>query len=188
VQRWGGDCGEVWEGGGVKTTEQETVHEIPVKGDNYYKWLFDNANAGDRSSARDMLETFVACADQGMEIPRPIIEYLMYAFNNYLSDKSEGDKNALALSKYLLLAPPTGRKKGSVNKFHQPLVVVSRYWLYQKRDGLSATEAKLKVAEELKISVKTVEKDNTECSAIRDWPIHELDANSHLAAESHLKK
>jgi hypothetical protein len=172
----------------VKTTEQETDVEIAELDDNFYKFLHEKAKAGDRSSARFMLGTFVANANVQIEIPRPIIEYLMYAFNDYLSDRSEGDKDALALRKHLLLAPPTGRKKGSGNKRHQPVVVVSRYWLYQKRDGMSATEAKKKVSVELAISEKAVEADNTECSAIRDWPIHELDANSHLAAEPLLKK
>lgn len=156
--------------------------------DDYYQWLHDKAKGGDRSSALAMLDAFVGKATYQMEIPRPIVEYLMYALGNYLADRSEGDADAFALRRFLLLAPATGRPKGSKGKKHQQSVAVSRYWLYRKRDGMSATKAKEKVAEELGISVKTVEKDNTECSAIRDWPIPQLEQWSHLASESLLKK
>jgi probable addiction module antidote protein len=178
----------VKKGGLMKANKPETGYEIAEIDDNFYKWLHDQAKDGDRSSALHMLSTFVAKANVQMEIPRPIIEYFMYAFNDYLSDKSEGDKDALALRKHLLLAPPTGRRKGSVGKKHQKVVAVSRYWLYQKRDGMSATDAKKKVAHELGVSVKTVEADNTEYNAIRDWSLKELEENSHLASESLLKK
>lgn len=123
-----------------------------------------------------------------MEIPRPIVEYLMHALGNYLADRSEGDADAFALRRFLLLAPATGRPKGSKGRKHQQSVAVSRYWLYQKRDGLSATEAKRKVAEELGISDKTVEADNTALNLIRDWLIPKLEQWSHLAAGSFLKK
>jgi hypothetical protein len=172
----------------MKTIEQETVYEIGEIDDNFYRWLHDKAKDGDRSSAIFMLDTFVALADQAKEIPRPIIEYLVYGFNEYLADRSEGDADALALRRFLLLAPPGHRPTGSRNRLHQPSVVVARYHLYQKRDRMSATEAKRKVAEELSISEKAVERDNTQLNLIRNWPIAKLEQWSHLAAESLLKK
>lgn len=167
--------------------EEETAEKI-AETDDFYTWLHAKARDGDRSSALCLLNTFVARAHAQMEIPRPVIEYLMYAFTDYLSDQSEGDKEALALRKYLLLAPPTGRRKGSGVKTHQKVAVVSSYWFFRKLYEMSAKDAKEIVAEMFSISVKAVEADNTEYNAIRDWSIEKLEDNSRLAAESLLKK
>jgi hypothetical protein len=162
--------------------------------ERYHKWLWDCAKAqedyrtGDRSYAIQLLNSFISAVLWRKEIPQPVLEYLATAFNNYLADHSEGDKEAIALRSYLLLSPSRGRKKGTGNPKHQPNVVVARFHLYQKRDGMTAGQAKAKVSKELSISEKQVEADNTDLSFIREYLIQELEDMQHLAAPSVQKK
>lgn len=143
--------------------------------DEYYAHRYAEARNGDQTAAIELLREFVAAVNTRQPVSRIILEYLAMAFGEYLGDPAKHLEDAL------LLTRPKHRPRGHPQ---DPVSAVAAMYLAMKRDGMSKSDAKLRVCDCRHIEQRTLENYDRDNALVRKWDVATLEMMARVPAPS----